>query len=74
MRSTGKEIGRGAYGIVFEVEHGKRRYAAKEVHALLLQYARGEEYKKIKTNFLKECHIWGLLQHPCIVQFIGEML
>ena len=70
-KSTGKELGRGAYGRVFEVEYGKTRYAAKEVHAILLQHARGEELQHVKDSFLSECHIWGLLQHPCIVQFIG---
>ena len=72
MKSTGKEIGRGAYGRVFEVEFEKKVYAAKEVHAILLQYAcTSEERHKLKANFLNECHIWALLQHPCIVQFIG---
>ena len=73
MKPTGKEIGRGAYGRVFEVEHGKTRYAAKEVHAILLQYAQSEDLKKIKSDFFNECHIWGLLQHPCIVQFVGKL-
>ena len=39
VRSTGKEIGRGAYGRVFEVKYEKKVYAAKVVHAILLQYA-----------------------------------
>ena len=71
VKSTGKEIGRGAYGRVFEVEYDKTRCAAKEVHAILLRYAQSEDLRKIKDNFLNECHIWSLLQHPCIVEFIG---
>ena len=71
MRSTGKEIGCGAYGRVFEVEYKKTCYAAKEVHAILLKYAQSEELKRIKADFLTECHIWSLLQHPCIVQLIS---
>ena len=71
LKDTGKEIGRGAYGRVFEVEHGKTRYAAKELHAILLQYAQGEGLQKLKADFLNECHIWSLLKHPCIVKFIG---
>ena len=73
MKSTGKEIGRGAYGRVFEVEYDKVRYAAKELHAILLQCAQKEGLQKLKDNFLNECHIWGLLKHPCIVQFIGKI-
>ena len=71
VKPTGKEIGRGAYGRVFEVEHGKIRYAAKELHAVLIQYAQGEGMQKLKANFLNECYIWEILQHPCIVQYIG---
>ena len=71
VRSTGKEIGRGAYGRVFEVEYEKARFAAKEVHAILLNETESEERKVIKVNFLCECLNWSSLQHPCIVQFIG---
>ena len=71
MKSTGKEIGSGAYGRVFEVEYEKTRCAAKEVHGILLRYAQSEERKRIKVNFLNECLIWSLLQHPRIVHFIG---
>ena len=73
VKPTGKELGRGAYGRVFEVEQGKTRYAAKEIHAIFLQYAQSEDLKKIKADLSNECHIWGLLQHPCIVQFLGKL-
>ena len=68
---TGKEIGRGAYGRVFEVNYEGTLCAAKEVHALLLQFAQGDDLKKIKDDFLRECQIWSRLRHPCIVQFLG---
>ena len=71
VKATGKELGRGAYGRVFEVECGKTCYAAKEIHAVLLQSAQSEGLQKIKENFLNKCYIWSLLQHPCIVQFTG---
>ena len=71
VKTTGKELGRGAYGRVYEVEYGKTRHAAKEIHAVLLQSAQNEGLQKIKENFLNECYIWSLLQHPCIVQFTG---
>ena len=35
-KMTGVEIGRGAYGRVFEVEYEKTRYAAKEVATLVV--------------------------------------
>ena len=68
---TGKEIGRGAYGRVFEVDYEGTLCAAKEVHALLLHYAQGNDLQKIKEDFLNECQIWSTLRHPCVVQFLG---
>ena len=71
VNPTGKEIGRGAYGRVFEVDYEGTLCAAKEVHAILLKYAQGGDLQKIKDNFLSECQIWSALRHPCIVQFLG---
>jgi len=76
VNPTGKEIGRGACGRVFEVNYEGTLCAAKEVHALLLQYAQGDNLQKIKYDFLiiSECQIWSTLRHPCIVQFLGLIL
>ena len=71
---TGYEIGRGAYGRVFEVNYEGTLCAAKEVHAILLQYSQGEEMHKIIANFHTECHIWSTVRHPCVVQFLGTVL
>ena len=72
VNATGKELGCGAYGRVFEVNYEETLCAAKEVHALLLQYARGvDELQKIKDDFFSECQIWSTLRHPHIVQFLG---
>ena len=74
VNPTGKEIGRGAYGRVFEVDYEGTFCAAKEVHALLLQYAQGGDLQKIKDDFLSECQIWSTLRHPCVVQFLGSVI
>ena len=74
VNPTGKEIGRGAYGRVFEVDYEGTLCAAKEVHALLLQYAQGGDLQKIKDDFLSECQIWSTLRHPCVVQFLGSVI
>jgi len=71
VNPTGEELGRGAYGRVFEVDNEGTLCAAKEIHSLLLQYSRDNEHSKIKENFLQECHIWSTLRHPFIVQFLG---
>ena len=72
VNPTGKEIGRGAYGRVFEVDYEGTLCAAKEVHALLLEYAQGDNLQKIKDDFLSECQIWSTLRHPCVVQFLSS--
>ena len=74
VNPTGKEIGRGAYGRVFEVDYEGTLCAAKEVHALLLQYAQDDNLKKIKEDFLSECQIWSTLRHPSVLQFLGSVI
>ena len=74
VHPTGEEIGVGAYGRVFEVNYDGTLCAAKEVHALLLQYAKGQARQKIKDDFLSECQIWSTLRHPCVVQFLGSVI
>ena len=71
---TGKEIGRGAYGRVFEVDYEGTLCAAKELHALLLQYSQGDNLRKIIDDFLHECQIWSTLRHPYVVQFLGSVI
>jgi len=74
VNPTGKEIGRGAYGRVFEVDYQGTLCAAKEVHSLLLEWSQGEALRKIRADFLSECQIWSTIRHPCIVQFLGMLL
>ena len=74
VTSTEVEIGRGAYGRVFEVEYEGKLWAAKEVHRELLQCAREQDdgcLQKIRNDFLRECEIWSTLDHPCLVHFKG---
>ena len=74
VNPTEKEIGRGAYGRVFEVNYEGTFCAAKEVHALLLHHAQGDDLRKIRDDFLNECQIWSTLRHPCVVQFLGSVI
>ena len=71
---TGEEIGRGAYGRVFEVNYEGTLCAAKELHAILLRFAQGDGLQKLKDDFLNECLIWSTLRHPCVVQFLGSVM
>ena len=66
-----KELGRGAYGKVFTVNHLGLSCAAKEIHSLLLDGVSPEEKKAIKDGFMRECYHSSLIRHPNIVQFMG---
>ena len=65
------ELGRGAYGKVFKVEHKGVFYAAKEIHQLLIEVSNTEEKEKIRNDFLRECYNCSKLHHPNIVKFVG---
>jgi len=71
VEPTKNEIGRGAYGRVFEVDYQGTLCAAKEIHPLLLECSPSENPHKIVTDFHNECQIWSTIRHPCIVQFLG---
>ena len=68
---NGKDIGVGAYGRVFEVEFCGIVCAAKEIHSILVQGVRREEFEATKKAFLTECVRSGSLSHPNIAHFLG---
>ena len=69
---TGKEIGRGAYGRVVEVDCAGTLCAAKQVHPKLfrVQNFTASELGKINKNFKKGCNIWRTLRDSHIVQLL----
>ena len=71
VRLNGRDIGVGAYGRVFEVEFCGTVCAAKEVHPILVQGVRREEFEATKRSFLTECIRSGSLSHPNVVHFLG---
>ena len=73
VKTSGKrELGRGSYGIVYEVEMGGTLFAAKEMHSILRSSENESESKRInERSFLDECLQSSRICHPNIVQFIG---
>ena len=66
-----KELGRGAYGKVYEVSYCKMTCAAKEIHAILVQDVGEAERRQTIESFLQECRQCSRLRHPNIIQFLG---
>ena len=69
VETLDRELGRGAYGRVYEVKYCGETYAAKEPHVLLVDGAEGGQ--QTIQSFLKECRRCSELRHPNIVQFLG---
>ena len=66
-----EELGRGAYGRVYAVKYHGTRYAAKQIHSILIESVREAERMVTIESFLRECQQCSKLRHPNIVQFIG---
>ena len=66
-----KELGRGAYGVVYTVKYGGVICAAKRIHSILTENVTPEDKQKIKDNFIRECRCGSSIDHPNIVRFLG---
>ena len=69
VTETGKELGRGSYAVVLEVEYRGLTCAAKKIHEVLCQ-----EGTQLIRRFQEECQLLSELKHPNIVQFLGVYL
>ena len=71
VRPTGRELGRGSYGAVEEVEIPGATCAAKIIHETLLRFGSEDEVRNITEKFVRECCLMSSLRHPHVVQFLG---
>ncbi|XP_065913277.1 uncharacterized protein [Dysidea avara] len=71
VTSTGRVIGKGAYGRVSEVYVHGTLCAAKEIHSILIEGVESEEFQHLKQSFLTECARNQALHHPNVVQMLG---
>ena len=65
------ELGRGAYGRVYEVKYHQMICAAKEIHGVLVEEVGEAERRQTIESFLRECRQCSKLRHPNIIQFLG---
>ena len=71
VRPTGRELGKGAYGSVEEVEIPGAVCAAKKIHTEFLNIGSREDTSHMISKFASECRLMSTLRHPHIVQFLG---
>ena len=71
VRPTGRELGKGAYGSVEEVEIPGAVCAAKKIHTEFLNIGSREDISHMIYKFASECRLMSTLRHPHIVQFLG---
>ena len=70
VRPTGRELGRGVYGTVEEVEIPGATCTAKIIHETLLRMGNEDEVR-IVEEFVRECCLISSLRHPHVAQFLG---
>ena len=67
-------LGRGSYAVVKEITCKGKKYAAKQLHTMLLDHASPSEREGMLTQFAKECQMLQRAVHPNIVKFVGVYL
>ena len=69
-KSTGRELGRGAYGCVEEVRVYGVTCAGKRIYETLID-PQNEGADRTLQKYSEECRLLSSLNHPNIVQFLG---
>ena len=73
VQETGVELGRGSYGVVFEVKWRGKMRAAKKLHDFFFEPELRElpGAQKEMMNFKREFRSWVKLDHPNMVHLLG---
>ena len=71
VHSTGRELGRGAYGCIEEVLVYGTLCAAKKIHNEFFIFGSDKEREHVTSQFVREYNVMSTLRHPHIVQFLG---
>ena len=65
---TDRELGRGSYATVLELEYIRLKCAGKKIHEVLLE--QGDASYPVR-RFEEECRLLSQVRHPNVVQFLG---
>ena len=65
---TDRELGRGSYATVLELEYMGLKCAGKKIHEVLLKQG---DTSYCARRFEEECRLLSQVRHPNIVQFLG---
>ena len=68
VKTNGRELGRGSYATVLELDYMGLRCAGKKIHSQLL--VQGDASYAV-IRFQEECRLLSHVRHPNIVQFLG---
>ena len=68
IHQTGVELGAGSFSVVYEVEWGQRRCAAK--HFVVFGH-KPKATDQIAQSLVRECRHWLEMKHPHIVETLG---
>ena len=69
VRVTDRELGRGSYATVLELEYMGLKCAGKKIHKVLLSGQGDDSYTVLRYE--EECRLLSQVRHPNIVQFLG---
>ena len=64
ITNLNEEISRGTYGVVKKMSLLGTICAAKDIHAILANYASQQQFESLKKNFLEECIKCSKVFHP----------
>ena len=67
-------IGTGSYAVVKELTSGGKKYAGKQLHPALFEFATEEQRTEMLSRFADECSMLQRVVHPNVVQFVGVHL
>lgn len=67
----GRELGRGSYGVVREIECNGTMCAAKQLHDVFFEGTKVNYKKLVIERFVTECRFHSRQRHPNIVQLLG---